>query len=1246
MRLRATRLALAAALALLVPAASDAAAPLSAYRCRIVDFGADVGGDCYRSSPAWQHRLNGAIDEDGDGDTSDDALVFVPLSLTDPVSPRFPLYDAEAVNAVFYGGITARFANFPAARISEGMLNQNHELRDDFNMMLWAQAKSQTVRGWGLWFWHKRDFLNGGARWRVTFDEASRIVPHISRYWQGLDEGRWVVRDSDAFWISQQTFQGARKSHILHPTRTRWARYTPAEPHDIALDAAKASFGPHAFEDVTAVGFYVARNQARRGGVALKWHSFEAYAVVHRPEAPSFHADLVRVDTGDGQALWLGRTEVPYRLWRRVWRWAVSNQYCFGLEPGYVFDQDGDMGSMKLGSRPHDAAEPVTCITWHDAVLWCNALSELEGRTPCYYADPECTAVLRIVKGRDAPGEWGRRYPVHVRWSADGFRLPTQAEWLAAAAGAQPGPATAWTVANAEGTTHAVGTKAPAGNGLCDLLGNAWELCWDLPTRSFDPDRDRTHTVLGGGFLWPADPSRTSPLPHGERPWAGSCRIGLRIARAVQPGSPAPPLVAAPSAPGLGQLGGVAAWTFADATLVPPAIADAAPKPPRVDMVDIPAGRFVRHDEAKVTVSPFAMGRTEVSYALWNTVYQWAVRHGYTFDADGDMGSMDHRTGSSGPHSPDEPVTDITWEDAALWCNALSEMTGRTPCYTTDPERTKVYRTACPWRVAMWRGPQYARDAQGWMRLGVRWHADGFRLPTEAEWEVAFRAGVAEMHARSFGQERDAEGKPVYRPERTPEFGWLAANSGGRTHACGTRKPNALGVIDLVGNVSEFTWDWPGYDYYRCHNPKGSGRWNLFGKVIRGSNFGSSGPMPAFAKVQELPGVPRPIYGFRVVRCAAGVHPEVATFTPKVVMEADAGDYDPLQGRVFGGNLRRTGVFEGEGVRVLGGVRWKFATGGRVRSSPVAVDGVVYVGSDDAHVYALSAAAGKVLWKFRTGGPVGGPPAVVGGSVYVGSGDRHLYALDARTGALRWKFTRHRQPVRTAPAVAYGLVFAGFGTYGNGGLSGLDAATGRERWRYRSKGMNAGPLGPAIEGTTVYAPAADISVFAADLRTEQPVWQTHGPPCWASMAVGQRCVYHAGKGMVTAYDKKTGEAVWRVRDKDNPQTDRNPTSSPALWEGRLIVGRKSGQLLALDAGTGKQLWAFETGGPIFSSPAIAAGVATVGSDDGHVYAIDATTGRLLWKFATGGYVRSSPWPADGAVFVGSDDGTVYALGKR
>ncbi|MFF9403827.1 PQQ-binding-like beta-propeller repeat protein, partial [Streptomyces sp. NPDC014744] len=73
---------------------------------------------------------------------------------------------------------------------------------------------------------------------------------------------------------------------------------------------------------------------------------------------------------------------------------------------------------------------------------------------------------------------------------------------------------------------------------------------------------------------------------------------------------------------------------------------------------------------------------------------------------------------------------------------------------------------------------------------------------------------------------------------------------------------------------------------------------------------------------------------------------------------------------------------------------WAYATDGKVQSSPAVVDGVVYIGSDDHHLYALDAATGNKKWAYATDGKVQSSPAVVDGVVYIGSDDHHLYALN------------------------------------------------------------------------------------------------------------------------------------------------------------------------------------------------------------------------------------------------------------
>jgi outer membrane protein assembly factor BamB len=101
-------------------------------------------------------------------------------------------------------------------------------------------------------------------------------------------------------------------------------------------------------------------------------------------------------------------------------------------------------------------------------------------------------------------------------------------------------------------------------------------------------------------------------------------------------------------------------------------------------------------------------------------------------------------------------------------------------------------------------------------------------------------------------------------------------------------------------------------------------------------------------------------------------------------------------------------------------------------------------------------------------------------------------------------------------------------------------------------------------------------------------------------------------------------------------------SSPAVADGIVYVGGDY-KVYALDAATGHVRWAHTTGGAVKSSPAVAAGIVYVGSADHKVYALDAATGHVRWTYTTGNHVDSSPAVAAGTVYVGSDDHKVYAL---
>lgn len=731
----------------------------------------------------------------------------------------------------------------------------------------------------------------------------------------------------------------------------------------------------------------------------------------------------------------------------------------------------------------------------------------------------------------------------------------------------------------------------------------------------------------GEAGLYPVTPQRSSP------------GIGLRVVR----GTGAPPL---------GVVAGVPGWR------VDPVGAPAAAKPatakllPSDAFVKIANGGYKRYDDADVTVTDFYMGKTEVSYRLWNVVQQWAVHHGYEFDHDGDMGSMDWDTGTA-PHGADEPVTDVGSFDARVFCNALSELEGRTPVYYADADKSQVYRKALPWRIRMIADDHihHLNDLTD-APIYTKWEADGYRLPTWTEWNVAWRAGDAKQFM--YGK----PGSAFVTRDRTTE--WLADTSGERTRDTGSSTSNELGIFDLGGNVSEWLHDSPVDDYYRPQDPRGRDEDGLFGSAIAGGHFRSGvhggGQRPHFNKKSAG----WPWLGFRIVRCDANAHTD-KPFEPKVVLDVDAANFDVLQGRTFRANLHRTGYYGAEGLPTLGGEKWKFKTGGPVRSSPVVVDGILYVGSSDGHIYALDTQSGAEKWKIDTGGDVDGSATVVdlpappgggqaGGTVYIGSQSGFFYALDAATGKERWKAARDprnptRYPITTSPAVAHGTIFIGLGTWG-GFYSGLSAETGEEVWRLRLTQYkpNSGMLAPTVVGTTLYAPVSDITLLGIDIRTEIPAAKGHGNHCQASLAYSDGLLfYNTGKSM-NINDATTLEKVYR-RDVQGGGLAFFPQSGPAYHDGIAYYAKGDNRIYALAVKDREvtDLWDAPTPALVQSSIGVAGEEIYFGCDDGYVYALDRETGAQKWMFETGGPVASSPWVADGALYVGSDDGHVYAL---
>ena len=325
---------------------------------------------------------------------------------------------------------------------------------------------------------------------------------------------------------------------------------------------------------------------------------------------------------------------------------------------------------------------------------------------------------------------------------------------------------------------------------------------------------------------------------------------------------------------------------------------------------------------------------------------------------------------------------------------------------------------------------------------------------------------------------------------------------------------------------------------------------------------------------------------------------------------------------------------------------------GRLTASPIVSDGKIFVLDTNGRVAAFSP-SGASLWKVSLA-PVnekphkgfGGGLAAEGGRIYAATGFGYVYALEAQTGKKLWEKNLNA-PIRSSPTAAGERVFV---VTADGAARALGGSDGRDLWSHQGLPEKAAILSnasPAIDGDIVVVPYPSGELVALRIADGQPVWteslaRTRLASSLGSMTDAARpameggTVYGVGhSGRMVATNARTGERLWSLNVPG--------IQAPAIAGDMLFVVDTGGQLMAITRRDGKVLWTVKLpGSSTWSGPVLAGNKLWLTSNKGQLIGVDAATGKPDSPQDVGTPVYIAPVVAGGRLFVLTDKARLIA----